>query len=71
VSDEELTPSERAAVLTRLLALGWKPTTMEVAVRFGVHRTTALNTLNKLSRVMPLVQMDDYRWVMFINGDEW
>ncbi len=67
---EELTPTERAAVLARLLALGWKPTTMEVAVRFGIHDRSAWRILARLSRVMPLVQVGD-RWVMFVDGDEW
>jgi len=68
---EELTPSERAAVLTRLLALGWKPTTMEVAARFGISRSWSFRLLSQLSRVMPLAQDDRARWVMYVNGDEW
>ena len=70
MSDEELTPSERAAVLTRLLMLGWKPTTDEVAEKFGVAGVSAWRILSRLSRVMPVVQVGD-RWVMFIKGDEW
>lgn len=68
---EELTPTERAAVLTRLLALGWKPTTMEVAVRFGISRSWSFRLLSQLSRVMPLAQDDRDRWIMYVNGDEW
>lgn len=67
---DELTPSERAAVLARLLTLGWKPTTAEVALRFGIPRQSASRLLAQLSRVMPLAQMGR-RWVMYMDGAEW
>ncbi|MCS7260606.1 MAG: hypothetical protein NZ765_07480 [Anaerolineae bacterium] len=50
----ECTPSERAARLAYLLALGRRMTTAEVAEALGCSERQARKLLNGLSRVLPL-----------------
>lgn len=59
---EEYTPSERAAILSVWLVLGWQPTTEEVACRLGITRGAAWRTLSSLSRVIALVEVKQ-RWM--------
>lgn len=59
---EDLTPSERAALLTMWLVLGWQPTTAEVACRLGITHGAAYRTLSSLSRVIPLAEVKQ-RWM--------
>jgi len=58
------TPQERAAVIAWWLARGRRLTTGEVAAIAGVSERRAQQLLNELSRVLPIVRLDDEgHWV--------
>jgi molybdenum-dependent DNA-binding transcriptional regulator ModE len=57
--DDDLLPTERAAVLVRRLTLGEAITTAQAARLVGVSRQAAWLMLTKLSRVLPIVQDRD------------
>ena len=55
------TSTERAAYLGYLLAKGGEYTSMEVAKKLGYrHRISAINLLNKIAGVLPLVRTGHY-----------
>ena len=58
---QELTPVERAVVLTRLLMQGEQLTTAEVALLFGMTRQGAYWLLCHISRHVPIYQ-EGKRW---------
>ncbi len=53
---EDLHPTERIAIIARALTIGEQPTTAEVAHMVGLSRQGAWEMLDKLSRVLPIVQ---------------
>lgn len=66
---EEYIVTERVAVIVRLLTLGRRYTTAEVAALLGMERTGAFKMLAKISRVVPLAEIDG-RWTMHLEGHE-
>jgi len=66
---EELITTERVAIVVRLLTLGRRMTTAEVADLVGINRSSAWQMLSKIARVTPLCQENGY-WVMYMMGDE-
>lgn len=67
---DEMVTTERVAVVVHLLTLGRKMTTAQVAARVGVNRHAAWYMLSKISRVLPLTQIDGL-WVMYMDGADW
>jgi hypothetical protein len=63
--DSDLCPTERIAIVTAALAVGRRLSTADVAALVGISRCGAWEMLNKLSRVLPIMQIrgDDGRLV--------
>ena len=61
--ENEYVATERAALLGYKFAQGARLTTMEVAVICGLTHSGAWRILDKMSRVLPLLQLDDGKWV--------
>jgi len=68
---EEYVTTERVAVVVRLLTLGRRLTTAQVAEMVGVGRGGAWAMLSRIARVTPLYLGEDGRWEMFMRGDEY
>lgn len=66
---DEMVTTERVAIVVRLLTLGRKLTTAEVAELAGIQPKSAWDMLTKISRVTPLYQ-ESGCWVMYILGEE-
>lgn len=58
----DVTPTERAAIVTRELMMGRALTEYEVAEMTECDRSTGLRLLQRLSRVLPLYEDDEERW---------
>lgn len=56
---EELTPTERAALLTLELARGAVVTSRQVSARYGVTTRGAQVLLSRIARVVPLIAEAD------------
>lgn len=64
----EFVTTERVAVVVRLLTLGRRMTTREVAEIAGITPGGAWSMLGKLSRVLPLAE-DGGVWAMLSDSD--
>ena len=65
IHPEEMTPAERAAVLSRRLTLGATLTVKQVQGLLGYRcAESARYCLNSLSRVIPIYETDDGIWQM-------
>ncbi len=60
-------PTERTAIIVWLLAQGRTFRTSEVANLTGVGRTGAYELMARISRVLPLVLIDDTWQIVQIN----
>jgi hypothetical protein len=61
LSEEELVTTERVGVVVYRLMRGEAATTLEIATWTGLTRTGAWLMMEKLSRVLPLAQVEG-RW---------
>lgn len=67
----DVTPTERAAIVTRELMRGGAFTEYDVAEMTECDRSTGLRLLQRLSRVLPLYE-DDGRWrLLDLNLNIW
>lgn len=60
----DVTPTERAAIVTRELMLGKTVNEYDVAEMTECDRSTGLRLLQRLSRVLPLYEEDEGGWRM-------
>lgn len=60
----ELVPTERVAIVVRCLMQGRALTTREVADMTGISSHGAYQMLSRMSRVVPVYQVDRRTWAM-------